>query len=102
MISLAMLPTPFLLAPHLTMSPQPRNFSPLFADIFGSKLLYEKLGDAEALQAVERCLNRMERAIAGSKGRVVKHSGDQIMAVFDTAEAAMRAACEMQLRIENL
>ncbi len=84
------------------MSPQPRDFCPLFADIFGVKLLYEKLDNAEALQAVERCFNRMERAIAGFKGRVVKHSGDQLMAVFDSAESAMRAACEMQLRVENL
>jgi len=84
------------------MSSQQRHFCPLFADISGSKQLYEKLDDTEAMQAFERCINRLERAITSFDGRVVKHSRDQIMAVFDTAENALRAACEMQLRIEKL
>lgn len=80
----------------------PRHFCPLFADIFGSRQLGEKLGQAESLHAIERCFNRMQRAIATFKGRLVKHSGDQLMAAFDTAEDAMHAACEMQTRIESL
>ena len=74
----------------------------LFAEISGTQRLYEKLGDTEALRAVERCLNRMERASAGYKGRVVKNLGDELMAVFDSAESAMHAAIEMQQRIESL
>ena len=84
------------------MTSPPRNFCPLYADISGSKLLYEKLNETEAMQAFERCFNRMERAISSFNGRVVKHIGDQLMAVFDSAEDAMRAACEMQLRVEKL
>jgi len=84
------------------MNPKPRKFSPLFADVTGSKFLVEKLGSDEAMQAVERCFNRMERAIAAFKGRVVKRSGNQIMAVFGTAEEALRAACEMQQRVATL
>lgn len=87
---------------QVNKSSSPRYFCPLFAHISGSQPIGEKLGQAESLHAIERCLNRMERAIAVFKGRVVKHSGDQLMAAFDTAEDAMHAACEMQIRIENL
>jgi class 3 adenylate cyclase len=74
----------------------------LYAEICGTARLYEKLGDTEALRAVERCLNRMERACAGYKGRVVKTLGDELMAIFDSAESALHAAIEMQQRIDSL
>lgn len=79
-----------------------RNLCVVFADVSGSTRLYEKLGDAEALRAVERCLNRMERATVGHKGRVVKTIGDEIMAVFDSAEAGCQAAIDIQQRIDGL
>jgi class 3 adenylate cyclase len=84
------------------MKAGPRNLCVLFADVAGSTRLYEKLGDAEALRAVERCLNRVERVIVACKGRVVKTIGDEIMAVFDAAEDGMQAACDMQQRVEDL
>lgn len=80
----------------------PRNLAVLFADVSGSSRLYERLGDAEALRAVERCLNRMERAVAAHKGRVIKNIGDETMAVFDAVEGATLAAVEMQQRIDDL
>lgn len=79
-----------------------RNLCVLFADVSGSTRLYEKLGDKEALHAVERCLNRMTRATEQFKGRVVKTIGDEVMAVFDSAEAGMDAACSMQQRVDDL
>ena len=79
-----------------------RDLCVLFADVSGSTRLYEKLGDKEALQAVERCLNRMTRATEQFHGRVIKTIGDEVMAVFDTAENAMEAACEMQQRVDSL
>ena len=74
----------------------------LFADVSGSTRLYDKLGDTEALHAVDRCLNRMRRAVEAFSGRVVKTIGDEVMAVFPNAVEATQAACEMQLRIEDL
>jgi adenylate cyclase len=74
----------------------------LFADVSGSTRLYEKLGDKEALHAVERCINRMTRATEQFKGRVIKTIGDEVMAVFDSAEAGMDAACSMQQRVDDL
>ena len=50
----------------------------------GSTRLYEKLGDTEALRAVERCIKRMERAVEAFRGKVVKTIGDEVMAVFDS------------------
>jgi adenylate cyclase len=74
----------------------------LFASVCGSSRLYEKLGDTEAMYAVERCLKRMERATVAFKGRVVKAIGDEIMALFESSEDALLAACEMQQRIVDL
>ena len=79
-----------------------RNLCVLFADVSGSTRLYEKLGDKEALHAVERCINRMTRATEQFKGRVIKTIGDEVMAVFDSAEAGMDAASSMQQRVDDL
>lgn len=79
-----------------------RRLAVLFADISGSAKLYERLGDAEALHAVDRCVKRMERAAEGFDGRLVKSLGNQIMAAFESAEAACQAALEMQQRIADL
>jgi len=83
------------------MSSESQNACILFADISGSSRLYEKLGDAEAMHAVDRCLKRMERAVA-ARGRVVKTVGDELMVTFDSAEAAIQAAIEIQQRVDAL
>ncbi len=84
------------------MNKAERNLCVLFADISGSTRLYEKLGDKEALYAVERCINRMTRATEQFRGRVIKTIGDEVMAVFDDAEDCMSATCNMQQRVEDL
>jgi adenylate cyclase len=84
------------------MAATTRNCCVLFADVAGSTRLYEQLGDAEALRAIERCLNRVERAIVACGGKVVKTIGDELMATFATAELACHAAGVMHARIEGL
>jgi adenylate cyclase len=84
------------------MSTEPRSISVLVAEICGSSRLNEKLGDTEALRAVERCLHRMERAAEAAKGRVIKTAGDELMAIFYSAEAATHAAAEIQQRVDAL
>lgn len=81
---------------------EPREVCIVFADVSGSTLLYEKLGDADALSAVERCLAAMTRATQLNRGRVVKTIGDEVMAVFDSAAQGFQAASEMQQRIDEL
>lgn len=84
------------------MSSQPTSVCVLFADVSGSTRLYEKLGDAEALRAVERCLNRMRRVVDGHGGKVIKTIGDEVMTTFPNADAGIQAACEMQHRVTDL
>lgn len=79
-----------------------RTLAVLFADVSGSTKLYERLGDTEALRAVDRVIKRMERAIQGFNGRLVKTIGDEVMATFPTAADAFQAATEMQLRVNDL
>ena len=78
------------------------HVSVLFADVSGSARLYEKLGSAEALRAVDRCMKRMERAVEGFGGRIVKLVGDELMAIFALADEAFQAGIEMQLRVADL
>jgi len=80
---------------------QPRMIV-LFADVSGSARLFERLGDTEASYAVERCVKRMERSIAGQGGRTVNVSGGELFAAFESAENACHAAVNMQLRVSKL
>ena len=79
-----------------------RKLAVLFADVSGSTTLYEKLGDRAALAAVESVLEILKRAVASNRGRVVKTIGDEVMAVFDTADAAFQAAVDMQTHTDEL
>ena len=73
----------------------------LFADVSGSTKLYESLGDKEALATVGRCVALMSDVCAGHGGRVVKTIGDEVMAVFPSADKAAEAAAEMQSRVSE-
>lgn len=76
--------------------------SVLYAEIFGRQQLSGRASEAEVAHVFERCFSRMDRAISSFNGRVVKHMGDRLMATFNTPEEAMRAACDMQLRVEKI
>ena len=76
--------------------------SVLLAAVSGSVKLHEKLGDAEALRAVERCVKRMERAVEAFNGRIVQQKGDELMVLFKAADEASLAAVEMQQRVADL
>src|SRR5574343_53067 len=84
------------------MSATQRKLTVMFADVSGSTALFEKLGDREAMHAVERCLKRMKRSIDGYKGKTVQIVGDELLASFETAEDACQAAIDMQQRIADL
>jgi len=84
------------------MSATQRKLVVMFADVSGSAGLFERLGDTEAMYAVERCLKRMNRAIDGYRGRTVQIVGDELLATFESAEDACQAAIDMQQRIADL
>jgi len=73
----------------------------LFADVSGSTKLYEALGDALALETIGRCVTVMSTVCVGQGGRVIKTIGDEVMAVFPSADKAAQAAAEMQARIRE-
>ncbi len=84
------------------MSALQRKLIVMFADVSGSTALFERLGDKEAMHAVERCLKRMKRSIDGYKGKTVQIVGDELLAAFEQAEDACQAAIDMQQRIADL
>ncbi len=73
----------------------------VFADVVGSTRLYEQLGDVRARETVARCIEVMTAATAAHGGHVVKTMGDEVLATFATATAAVEAACRMQLMIRE-
>jgi len=86
----------------LNLKNSERQAAVLVADVSGNVRLHEKLSGGEALRAVDRCLKRMERAVEGFSGRLVKVVGDELMAVFDTVDEAFQAAVEMHERVADL
>lgn len=84
------------------MNSQQRKTFIMFADVSGSARLFQRLGDTEAVHAVERCLKRMNRSIEGYRGRTVQVVGDELLATFDSAEEACQASIDMQQRIADL
>jgi class 3 adenylate cyclase/DNA-binding CsgD family transcriptional regulator/tetratricopeptide (TPR) repeat protein len=68
----------------------------LFTDMVGSTPLTERLGDAAA-QEVVRAHNAMVRDCLRRHGGIeIKHTGDGIMARFDSASAAIHCAIDTQ------
>ena len=81
------------------MSTVPINLAVLFADVSGSTRLYEKLGDARALECIDLCVNIMREVTAEHQGRVIRMTGDGVLCVFNTVLAAVEAATDMQSRM---
>ena len=74
----------------------------MFAEVAGSNQLFEKIGETEAAYGVERCVNRMERSIAGHEGRIHKLADGHLLATFESGDAACQAAVDMQQRVSSL
>ena len=73
----------------------------LFADICGSTALYENFGDDFARKIISRCIDTMTGKISAYQGKLIKTIGNEIMVTFPSAEAALHAACAMQLAVVN-
>jgi class 3 adenylate cyclase len=84
------------------VSAEQTNLLILQAEVAGSDPLRDKLGEAEALRALERCVNRMSRAVEQYHGRVAQIVGDNLCATFSSPDAGLLAACEMQQRVDSL
>ena len=71
----------------------------LFADVVGSTMLYEKLGDAKAREMVGICIETMRGATEQHGGTVINTMGAEVMSTFPTADQAVNAANQMQRAI---
>ncbi|MBT8213504.1 MAG: DUF4242 domain-containing protein [Acidimicrobiia bacterium] len=68
----------------------------LFTDMEGSTELTQRLGDAAAMDLVRTHDTVIRDALGNHQGREVKHTGDGIMAAFDSVSRALQAAAEVQ------
>jgi len=73
----------------------------LFADVVGSTRLYDLMGDVRARDMVAICIEVMRAATEGRQGTVIKTMGDEVMATFPSADAALNAAAQMQQQIST-
>jgi adenylate cyclase len=73
----------------------------LFADVVGSTRLYDLMGDARAREMVAICIDVMRSATEQRQGTVIKTMGDEVMATFPSADAALNAASQMQQQIST-
>ena len=72
----------------------------MFTDIVGSTSMTERLGDARSVEMVRAHDALVRRALKEKNGRVVKHTGDGIMASFDDAMASVECARSIQQAFE--
>jgi len=68
----------------------------MFADVCESTTIYESLGDARALDAINRLFVVLREKVALHGGVIVKSLGDGLVCQFADADGAFHAACEMQ------
>jgi class 3 adenylate cyclase len=68
----------------------------LFSDVVGSTRLYEALGDQRAREIIALCIDLMQAAVEENRGTVIKTMGDEVMATFPSADAALDAAAQIQ------
>ena len=73
----------------------------LFADVVGSTRLYDTMGDLRARDMVAICIDVMRGATEQRQGTVIKTMGDEVMATFPSADAALNAAAQMQQQIST-
>lgn len=68
----------------------------MFTDIVESTAMTERLGDVMALEMIRSHDAMTRRALANHGGREIKHTGDGIMASFQSIPAAVACGCAIQ------
>ncbi|WP_018988440.1 FHA domain-containing protein [Aromatoleum toluclasticum] len=81
---------------------QPNNVCVLVAEIPGADRFTDTLGAAEARQALERCLHRIDRAIEANGGTAQRSGAARVCATFPRGDEAVLSTCEMLDRVQSL
>lgn len=71
----------------------------MFTDLVGSTSTSLELGDAAWKARLEQYDRAAEAAITAHNGRIVKHTGDGHLAIFDRPDDALRAALRLRDRL---
>jgi class 3 adenylate cyclase len=74
----------------------------LFTDMIDSTALTLHLGDAGAVELLERHDRAISAAVTLHGGRIVKHTGDGFMISFDDVDNALRASIRIQNEVSSL
>jgi class 3 adenylate cyclase len=67
----------------------------LFTDIVGSTEMTSRYGDEAAMAMLDVHDHIVRTAIGANGGREVKHTGDGIMAAFNSAACSVKSACQI-------
>jgi adenylate cyclase len=67
-----------------------------FIDVVDSVSLYRRLGDAAAQLLIDKTLETARTSAIEGEGRCVKRSGDELLLLFDSADAACRSLIAIQ------
>lgn len=76
--------------------------SVMFTDIVGSTELAQRMGDHVAFELVTQHDLIVRGSVSDGMGRVIKHTGDGIMAVFVSPVQAVKTACRIQAEVTSL
>ena len=79
-----------------------RRLCVLVAEIVGGDRLITRLGEAETVRAIDRCLNRVDLAVGSSGGEIVARDRSALISTFDDCGDAVLAACEAIDRVRKL
>lgn len=72
------------------------EFTVVFADLTGSTAVFEKLGNAKAVQVITGLTQWMGQVCERHNGHVVKNLGDGVLILFKESAHAVTAAIELQ------
>ena len=76
--------------------------SVMFTDVVGSTELAQRLGDDVAFELISTHDAIVRAAVSEHNGRVIKHTGDGIMAVFVSPVQMVKSACTIQTVVASL
>ena len=82
----------FLVGERNLLLPERRLAAVLFTDLVGSTQRAAALGDATWKEVLDRHDAAARRVVGRCNGRVVKTTGDGVLALFPSADGALRAA----------
>lgn len=76
--------------------------SVMFTDVVGSTELAQRLGDDVAFELISTHDTIVRASVSEHGGRVIKHTGDGIMAVFVSPVQMVRSACTIQTVVASI